>query len=267
MAKALGFDLRPYLEQVPRTGEEFWLRLREGVLGFLAEATDEIWRTVPLADRYPTLCLRDDHRDDLIRFQLRRDERGPYFPTDTEDGVVTLSEAYLDGMTYRPQAGLLVLAPADLRLRARLTGWSWQGHTLVLEGHAYITNVAFEEGGGLIEAAADTGVHRVPFDVTHLSSGSIDLQTKDAWNSYRGSGFRASLDCTRLLTVDPAATWVVRLQVNCAGVGRSGTFDSRDHRTRAAAVPVAPDDAHGRWHVGFADCRGVYLRYRRRVRR
>ena len=85
--------------------------------------------------------MRDDHRDDLVRFLTRRDEQGWCFPTIVDGDTVTLDPDYLTGMGYRPPTSLLTLAPADLRLEAKLEGWTWREAGLVLVGQAYITNV------------------------------------------------------------------------------------------------------------------------------
>lgn len=261
MAKAIGFDLRPYLEQIPRTGEEFWLRFREGILGFVEVASDDIWRSVSLVDRYPALCVRDGHRDDAVRFLTRRDERGWCFPTDVQGTVVTLAPSYLDGMEYRPSAALLTLGPADLRLTAKLERWSWRGDDLVLEGHAFITNIAFDEGGGSIEVVAAAGKSRVPLTVEAVPGDHIDRGTNDSWNSHRGSAFRATLRLSSLPAHRPGTVWTIRIQVRIGELVASGTFATRDYRSDASVVPVAADDGAGRWIVGFDKGQGVQLRY------
>jgi len=107
LAKALGFDLRPYIEQVPRTDREFWDNLRQGVRAFAELATVEVWQQVALVDRYPTLCVVHDHREDLIRFLTRRDEYGWSFTAKVEGDEVFLDPAYLEGMHFRPEPELL----------------------------------------------------------------------------------------------------------------------------------------------------------------
>ena len=46
-------------------------------------------------------------------------------------------------------------------------------------------------------------------------------------------------------------TWTIRLKVRRGNLVKSGTFVTRDYRTSASVVPVAPDDGAGRWVVSF----------------
>ena len=264
MAKALGFDLRPYLEQIPRTGEEFWLRLREGVLRFVEVASDDIWRQVSLVDRYPALCVRDDHRDDAIRFLTRRDEQGWCFPTERRDGVVSLDSTYLDGMTFQPKPELLALAAADLRWTQ-----SWRrGSGSRASWSCRVTRSSPTSpsmmADGVIEVTASAGSRRVPLVVERLPGDHIDRSANDGWNTHRGAGFEATVDVAALRAAGLDSVWTIRIQVRIGEVAKSGTFVTRDFRIIAGAAPVAADDGAGRWIVHFDKGHGVQLRYRPR---
>ena len=62
----------------------------------------------------------------------------------------------------------------------------------------------------------------------------------------------------------PNATWTIRLKVRRGNLVKSGTFVTRDYRTSASVVPVAPDDGAGRWVVSFDKGHGVQLHHRPR---
>src|SRR5690606_32837850 len=91
LIKAIGFDLRPYFEQVPRTDMTFFNRLREGMLPLADQMSPRLWREVRMIDRLPALAVLAGNRDDVIVAITRRAEYGYFVPGKIHDGA-----AYLD---------------------------------------------------------------------------------------------------------------------------------------------------------------------------
>lgn len=265
LAKALGFDLRPYMEQVPRTDREFWQKLRQGVLKFAELATVEVWRQVALVDRYPSLCIVHDRREDLIAFLTRRDEYGWCFPAVVEGSEVRLDPAYLREMSYVPAPAMLAFAPQDIRLIAKMTYWKWVGSRLEITGHAYLSSVPSGPGEVQIQLVAVSARGRaIPLATVGHVDQRIDQEANDAWNTHRGAGFRATLDTAELAVAARRRSleWTIEVQVRCSDVARTGPLRSWDVRGPAAVVPVADADPRGRWVATLDAAYGLRLRYR-----
>lgn len=259
LAKAVGFDSRPYYEQVPRTDLNFWAQLRSGEQGLAELITDDIWREVTLVDRYPALATLADARDDVITFLTRRDEYGWSYPGVLSGDTVRLDEGHLDELGYRPDSGLLDLAAGDLRLVARLTDVEWIGPRLLLTGIAYLTNV--DSSGDTVVAVdlVDDEDRSVAVPVRRYTDPAIDREANDAWNSHASGGFEAEIETTGL---DRMRRWSVRLTVRVGAVERTVRLHDRDMRGRAARLPVAPATADGRWVVSSSPKSGLRLQYR-----
>lgn len=260
LAKAVGFDSRPYYDQVPRTDLNFWAQLRKGELGLAELITDDIWREVNLVDRYPALATIADSRDDVIAFLTRRDEYGWSYPGVLRDRSVFLDEEYLAPLDYQPPPELLELAAADIRLVTKLTGLWWDGPTLELTGMAYLTSLGSTEDTTIVLFLVDDeGTTSVDLPVSRFSDRAIDLDAGDAWNSHAAGGFRAEIDTT---TLDRRSRWSIQVSVSQGPVVRRGRLLERELRGRAAHLPVAAADADGRWVVSQTAKRGLALQHR-----
>lgn len=257
LAKAIGFDLRPYFEQVPRTDLQFWNQLRSGMLGLAEHISDDIWRRVAMVDRYPALAVLEDHRDDVITFVTRRDEYGWSFPGVVDDGRAYVSADHLRRIGHVPRRELLELAPQDVRLVVRLDRWTWQGRRVHLRGCAYLTNLPTGDDHLEIRAVDRRGC-AVSLPVERFADPGIDREARDAWNSHAAGGFTAVLDVDRL---DPNRIWGLEVVIDCQGLERRARVHETDLRGAATVVPIADTDEQGRWIWSFDRARRLKLRH------
>lgn len=261
LIKAIGFDLRPYFEQVPRTDMTFFNRLREGMLPLADQMSPRLWREVRMIDRLPALAVLAGNRDDVIVAITRRAEYGYFVPGKIHDGAAYLDRKYLEEMRLSPEDDLLRFGNADLSVTASVTSLSWHGGLLRLEGYAFLTNLEFDEDSWVSARLVSESLPPVELSLRQQHCPRVDCETKDAWNAHADSGFIAEVDPVAL-GLDPAATW--RLEIT---VGRSGLDETRSLILRdvdfcgipdAPAVSAIRDGC--RWFAEFEDGLGFVLR-------
>ena len=261
LAKAIGFDLRAYFEEVPRTDERFFEQLREGVIGLNSRMTPDIWRLVPIVDRIPALAVLSGNRDDVFTAVTRREEYGWFFPTEVRDGRLYLSRSYLEGMDLDPADELLEIGEVDIRATAKVTSLWWHGQTLAINGYAFLTNVApdpeiFQSRFELVSA---DGV-RVAVSAQARRDNVLAMEAKDAWNDRRSTGFSLEIDPSEL-PLGAQHPWHLEVTISGAGFSRTLTVRDYDSRGIAGAKPVAPAAGKVRWMASFEEKDCLTLRH------
>lgn len=268
LAKAIGFDLRPYYEQVPRTDETYWQSLREGVLSFRDLVTPQVWNTIPMADRLPALAVMAGSRRDVTQALVRRDEYGWRYPGRVVDDRVILDDQYLSDWESAPDSALLEFSPSETELVARIQRLSWSGSELLVEGYAYIDGVDLhldDSALAITVVRTDTQLS-LPLEVKRVEKPEIDQNSPDAWNTHNASGFVATVD-SRLLEphsqmADEGETWQFTIDVSVGGVRRTGPVLRRDPEGLTSTLPVQEATQSGRWVLGVDGEQGLTLRYK-----
>jgi CDP-glycerol glycerophosphotransferase len=261
LAKAIGFDLRPYFEQVPRTDLAFFEQLRSGVQALASRMTPETWQLVPILDQIPALAVLTGFREDVATTVCRQHEYGWFVPTDVRPDGIYLDRSYLEGMRVQPSENQLRLAPGDLRVIARATSLWWHGTVLRLAGHAYLTNLPYEpEIASTYIDLVSSDDYRIPLSVRPQRDDRIDIESKDAWNSHSESGFVVEVDPTAL-SISGTGPWQVEVTVTVGDVRRTAVLCDRDTRGIASTQPVAAVREGGRWMAGFEDDGSLQIRH------
>ncbi len=237
LAKAMGFDLRPYFEQVPRTDESFFERLREGMLSLADNMTPQLWQRVRMIDRLPALAVLAGNRDDVCIAVTRRAEYGYFVPGRIAAGAAYLDGGYLEGMELSPGDDLLKFGDADLSVVTSVTSLSWAGSLLRLEGYAYLTNLEFRDNSWVRPKLVADGHEPIELNLRQRDCPRVDHETPDAWNSHARSGFAVDFDPSAL-GLDPDAAWRMEVAVGCLGLESSRSAILRDVDMRG--IPDAP---------------------------
>lgn len=249
LVKAIGFDLRPYFEQVPRTDAAFFQQLRNGMQRLAENMTPKLWQQVPIVDRLPALATLAGYHDDVGVTVTRRAEYGWFVPSRVENNGVFLDRRYLEGMRLSPDDQLLRLNDSDLRVMARATSLWWHGTRLRLTGYAYITNTHFGTDSRVSAQLIAAGRPPVDLATESYSNPRFDYETNDAWNSHSESGFSVDIDPTAL-RLDANALWRVQISVTCCGVTGSTVLREADVRGIVGTSAVAAANGPRRWMAG-----------------
>jgi CDP-glycerol glycerophosphotransferase len=261
LAKAIGFDLRPYFEQVPRTRPDFFDRLHEGMLPLAEQMTPRIWKKVRMIDRLPALAVLAGHRDDVCTAVTRRAEYGFFVPGRLNGGAAYLDRKYLEGMKLSLDDELLELADDDLSVVACATSLGWRDGRLHLEGYAYLTNLDFGDDARIAARLVSDNRPPIELSVRQRHCPRIDHETRDAWNTHAGSGFATDIDPTEL-GLDTGTTWRIEVAVTCPGLNgsRSAVLREADLRSIQDAPAVSAIRRQSRWTAGFEEGAGFVLR-------
>lgn len=262
LAKAIGFDLRPYFEQLPRTNGDFFEQLRAGAVALEGRMTPKIWQLVPLVDRLPALALLAGERADVELAVTRRHEYGWFLPAEVRADGIYLNRSALSELRVDPPDELLRLGPADLRVVTKATSLWWHDAVLRLEGYAYLTNLPYDPATmqTSLELVSGNGI-RVPLQVRSRPDPRIDIETKDAWNSHQHAGFAVDIDPTEL-PIGATDPWHIEATISTPGGSYgSARLLSNDVRGIGGTRSVAPARGIVRWIAGFEEDSGFELRH------
>jgi len=262
LTRAIGFDLRPYFEQVPRTGLDYFLQLREGLLRLGEHMTPRLWQQVGMVDRLPALAVLAGYRDDVGVAITRREEYGYFVPGKLRDGAAYLDRDFLEGMSLAPDEEQLKLGDADLSVVACATSVWWRGDRLELSGYAYLTNVAFDDDFCISARLVSDNQASVELTVDRQNCPRIDLETDDAWNAHAKSGFATNISPS-LLQLDVDALWRIEVTIACARLNHSCKTVLRDADARgilATECVAAACEGGARWIAEFQPDTGFVLR-------
>lgn len=261
LAKAMGFDLRPYFEQVPRTDIDFFDQLRECMAELANQMTPRLWRNVRMIDRLPALAVLAGQRDDVGVAIARREEYGYFVPGCLRDGLAYLDRKYLEGMQLSLDDELLVLGPADLLHVSKMTSLRWHGDRLRVEGYAYLADLPFSDDFRITAELSADGHEPVELEVNLRDQPRVDLEGRDAWNSHGKSGFVVDI-CPAALRLDAEASWRMYITISSAGLNDSYRAVMRDVDARGIPDirPVSAVVDGLRWMVGFEAGLGLVLR-------
>ncbi|MCK9795021.1 CDP-glycerol:glycerophosphate glycerophosphotransferase [Isoptericola sp. 4D.3] len=247
-AKVVGFDMRPYYEQVPRTDDEYWSFLQREVRGFVDMAGYERLAEVPVADRLLAAATYHGLRDDVVELVARRESLTWKVHGIVDDGGVRLGPDYLEGLSLRPD-GVLDDLDGDVEVLARTADVVLEDGSLLIEGSAFLSfvDLAGTESEITVDAVSDVGT-RVVAHVERFADEKIDMRAADPWNDHSRSGFRARLDLGQL--VSPLYRFEVGVLVD--GVERRALLTVPDPRGAGRLPKFGTLDATGRWYADHA---------------
>ncbi|MEL7976916.1 CDP-glycerol glycerophosphotransferase family protein [Isoptericola sp. F-RaC21] len=244
-AKVVGFDMRPYYEQVPRTEDDYWGFLQREVRGFVDMAGYERLAEVPVADRLLAAATYHGLRDDVVELVARRESLTWKVHGVARDGRVTLGDDYLEGLELA-RDGVVDDLEHDVEVVARVADVVLQPAAVTIEGSAFLSFVDLDgtESEIIVEAVSPLG-HRVAGRVERFADETVDMRAVDPWNDHAASGYRARFDLGEL--VSPPYRFEVGVRVG--GVERTAPLPLPDPRGLGRLPKFGALDATGRWYV------------------
>ncbi|MFI2103372.1 CDP-glycerol glycerophosphotransferase family protein [Isoptericola sp. NPDC019693] len=244
-AKVVGFDMRPYYEQVPRTEDDYWSFLQREVRGFVDMAGYERLAEVPVADRLLAAATYHGLRDDVVELVARRESLTWKVHGVARDGRVTLGEDYLEGLELA-RDGVVDDLEHDVEVVSRVADVVLEPGTLTVEGSAFLAFVDLDgqESEIALEAVSALG-HRVTGRVERFADETVDMRAVDPWNDHAASGYRARFELGEL--VSPPYRFEATVRV--AGVERTAPLALPDARGQGRLPQFGTLAATGRWYV------------------
>ncbi|MFC8598556.1 CDP-glycerol glycerophosphotransferase family protein [Isoptericola sp. NPDC057191] len=247
-AKVVGFDMRPYYEQVPRTDDEYWSFLRTEVCGFLDMAGYERLAEVPVHDRLLAAATYHGLRDDVTELVARRESQTWKVHGVVRDGRPVLGPDFLAGLELRPD-GVVDDLTVDVEVVARVADVVLDDSAVTVEGSAYLAFVDLTGTRSEITVAAVSQLgHRVEARVERFADAAIDMRAVDPWNDHEDSGFRVRFDLDEL----QSPPYRIEVGVRVDGVERTAPLPLPDPRAAGRIPTFGPLDAGGRWYLDAA---------------
>ncbi|WP_309131502.1 CDP-glycerol glycerophosphotransferase family protein [Brevibacterium sp.] len=199
--KIFGVDLIQYVEQVPRTGEEYFEELCDGYEAIISLCEDDFWRDVAT---YPSVAawyvLNRDY-ESLMEVIAGHVERGRGYRLHRDEGVLSAWPLYVDGLRAQPNDKVFETRDEYLDIVSKVTQVEWLDDSRVrIGGHAFVRS-AF---------SPDENVNLSLSAVNTLTGERLEMPTRlvhdPAINEFAGteardcstSGFEAVVDTSQL---------------------------------------------------------------------
>lgn len=270
LIKSIGFDLKPYYEQVPRTSDEYWEVLKDGVAALAGRLRGEDWARVPFWDRLYALSAVFGNQDDVALIMARRQEQGTGYAVTARGNELICSADFLSELSFRPTSNYLVVPAESMRLNAELRGAVWRPDgSLTVSGRAHISGLGEDRTpvrlrAFLLPVSGNLeGERRVELDVERYADASIDAFGTDAYNSYSTSAFNLHMLPGELALPTNGwkedLKWKVHFEVEAAGILRSGSFNHRSVMGTAGTLTHGPLFDGVRVALQFDETSGLIL--------
>lgn len=269
LLKSVGFDLKPYYEQCPRTDDDYWDCISEGV-SFLSELmTHELWNEVPFWERLIAFALLRGTRDDVTKIFQKKQEDGSGYQIIQDQGIgLTSYTDFLSELSFPLASTSLVPASSSLRLKADLVDFSWSADGRVAEAIVATrisgmspTEFPYEVSASLLPL--DRSEPSVPVTVEPVSVKPELIPGGDAYNSYEESVFAFKIDTQRIsVPEEPIKTdlkWFLSISVTAGSIERSGSITGRSVLGTAVSFTHGKPLANYRYAIHFDDSHGLLV--------
>jgi CDP-glycerol glycerophosphotransferase len=242
-AKSVGLDLRSYYNEVPRTGEDYWSLLREGV-GHIAPNMDDVaWALVDMHDRVIARLIEKDARDDVCTVLRMREEYGDGKAVDPTTPQPTGAPPYLQELRSSLRPEDLILSPQENRLTAGLLGYRAFDDEIEITAMAYVDGVDLDAYPSTLEVRLvcerEQGEEpkAYPLHVRRTRMPAVDEVVNSASVSQAAAGFVATFGVSDFLShCAPTSSdlpWHVEATLEVAGKRWTSRFRQWDRRWSA----------------------------------
>lgn len=269
LLKSVGFDLKPYYEQLPRTEDDYWEALAGGI-NFLAQhMTAAHWNEVPFWERTIAQSLLNGQREDVTLILQKKQEDGAgYSILPLSNDELVCSTDFLDKLSFTLDPSIMIPADSSLRLRADLLAISWEDSGYVanatvavrisgLSPERFDYEVAAQFVGGTDEQAGH------PLQVSPVTVDSTLVPVGDAYNKYEKSVFSVRFDTRDLEVASENRTkdlkWSLYLNVRAGSVEREGWINARSPLGSAIAFAQGSPVQNVRHALHFDEKQGLIV--------
>lgn len=245
LTRKLGVGLFPFFEVLPRVDASYWEALQRSV-ATMAGPTDIQWTLLPIHQRLLLQGMIANNRADVETISISRSDYASSFAVNQIDGVLLCQPEYLPRLQIPQSAVLLGFSPADHRVVAKLTGFSWQDDgSVTIRGYAYVKGLDPALGSSKLSVAvvAPDGRAEQPIHVTPAHDETIDWTANDNWTSYASSGFQFTIQPHELFANPDFAgvtRWTLKIVLTVYGQEFTDFSILRDTIGAGGIVPIGP---------------------------
>lgn len=269
LLKSVGFDLKPYYEQIPRTDHDYWAELAAGIR-FLNEFMDQgHWNEIPFWERTIALSLLNGTQEDVTLILQKKQEDGAgYQITAHPELGLTCATDFLESLSFVPEKSLLTPADSSLRLRAELISFNWDDQSFVANATVATwisglspNNFDYEVSAELIGINDD--LIALPAEVKSIRIKPELVPSGDAYNTYEKSTYSVRIDTRKLAVPEGVQSedlkWALQLHVRAGEISRDGQITARTPLGSAVAFSHGTPVDGVRYAIHYDDKLGLVV--------
>lgn len=274
LAKVLGPDLGQYYIQVPRTDNDYWLTLREGITNIVDDLTPEVLDQLDINYRVMVYLILANNREDVSRVAVHQSQYGTKFPLKLRDGQLVAEPEYLISLQTQVPQRILEVSERALKVKSKITSIIECGpRKVTIRGYAYIDGLATSPATSISISlvGVSTGIS-VELPTAARDHIDVDNFASDPWQSYEHAGFETDLDFDAAvelgLDTETETEWIAVVTVSDDIATVEGNFESRDMSGTAATLPLLRTSDGTRHIFRFSQEHGLSvlpMRYKRFV--
>lgn len=266
-AKAIGFDLESYFEQIPRTDKTYWKELQTGVRELASGMDVDTWSLVSFHNRVKAQAVIHGTREDIATILSEIQENGRTFEISRANGKTICHADYIDRLSFRLADEFREASSNDLSANFRISSATWTpSGDLKLSGLAYVDGFTSTEDRILTLSLTSDDSKNVTdaarFSTTQIDVMDADLVVGDAYASHIGDGFECVIPYEWLVQAvgSESSNWQATLNLEDQGVSLSGNFDSRSNFGNAFKFNHGPLIQGSRLAITYNAVSGLVLK-------
>lgn len=228
--KIFGTDLIQYIEQVPRTGPEYFAELCDGYQAIIGLCEDDFWRDVATYPKLAAWCVLNRDYDSLMEVIAGHVERGRGYQLSRNSGVLSARPLYLDRLERQPDDAVFETRDEYLDLVSKVTKVEWATEDeIVIGGHAFVRSSFEPDESTKISIVLINSVtgERIETATTQMSDPTLNATAHTEARDCTDSAFESRINASELNFAAEAETaagrpeeWKVAVSVEFGDVRR-----------------------------------------------
>lgn len=242
--KIFGTDLIQYVEQVPRTGREYFDELCDAYEAIVNMCEKDFWKDVAT---YPSVAtwyiLRRDY-DSLLDIIAGHTERGRGYHLIRDGGALLSKPAYLEGLRNQPPREVYEIRENYLDVISKVTRLEWlDEYRVKIAGYAFVRSAFSKDENVKISMAIAslTSGKQHPLPTENVVDPSINEISATEVRDCSTSGFETVIDTSQINSIvslsgetSGVEQWVLCASVEFENIRRQDIVRDIDDGTGAA---------------------------------
>ncbi|WP_396278394.1 CDP-glycerol glycerophosphotransferase family protein [Glutamicibacter creatinolyticus] len=245
-AKAIGFDLESYFEQVPRTSVAYWDELRRGVQELSLQVTEAAWAQVSFHNRAKAHAAMLGQREDVATILAEIQEQKRSFALSYRDETLECDADFVSKLSFDMPAQHRKAQPADIVPVLRLVSVKWtEADELEVVGAAYVRGLATHGQADIEFVIRPVGTNQdtvAAFPARPVQLEDADELSNDAYASHQEDGFTALIPRKWLerAAMHAGSQWQVEIALKYRSINILEPFNSRSNLGNAIKISHGP---------------------------
>lgn len=252
--KSLGEDLRPYINKVPNTGEDYWHVLQHAVSVLYSAAGSDVLSELPVGERVLAFLTAENRRSEVEDVLVAMRDHGQTFTIFDDKNVLVAAPIYAGSLSSALPSEILQIRDIDTKIHTRLLNLRWPSKdVLEIRVAAYMSAVDATRFpySAVMTLINTTTMKTLSVETVKVVDPRVDQVSGDRWNSYTDAVFDAQICVDDLLSVDDQKVpngqeWSLVVSVQAAGLTKTDVVRVRDGELLPFQLPIADTDSSER---------------------